>query len=130
LLAPTSKSCFWESLDLHLGCLANLPPDWNSYGAQPPNEAALALARKVLAKAREADMVPDRIDASADDGVAICFLRGSNYADIECFNSGEIAAVTHVRCGKYVPDAWDVGEGDISLALDKIRKFLGRQSCC
>ena len=69
-----------------------LPERWESSGALPPNETAIHLATDVLVALSEFDFPPDDIDPSTDEGVCISFRRGKLYADIECFNTGEILA--------------------------------------
>lgn len=109
-----------------LARLAQLPHDWDSYGAEPPNEVALAHARVVLDVMSEADLKPSHLDASAENGVCLSFIHGSRYADIECFNSGEILAVTSYGDGK--PTVWEVSATPIEIksAVARIQAYLGR----
>jgi hypothetical protein len=75
--------------------LASLKADWDSYGAVPPNSTSLLAARTILAvlASVDVDFRPTNIDASAEGGVCLAFSCNDRYADIECFNSGEIWAI-------------------------------------
>lgn len=97
-----------------LSRLAALPPNWDSYGADPPNATAIALARIVLSAMSDIELKPSHLDASAESGVCLSFVQGSRYADIECFNSGEVLAVTSAGDGH--PTVWEVPVTDVEIA--------------
>jgi hypothetical protein len=102
--------------------------NWNGQGSAAPNEAAICTAQRVIdVLSTMPSLQPERIVGSADGGVTICFIIGHRYADIECFNSGEIAAVTSDRTGR--PDVWEVSldDHDIKLALERIDAFIQSQ---
>ena len=124
---PLTAASSWlqDALEA-LARLAQLPHNWDSYGAEPPNETALAHARDVLDAMSEADLKPSHLDPSAENGVCLSFTQGSRYADIECFNSGEILAVTSSGDGK--PIVWEVPATaiDIKLAVRRIQAYLGQ----
>ena len=80
-----------------LDSFRSLQTGWDSYEAEPPNETALENARQVLLLFMESESsLPVRVAPSAEGGVALIFSKGdsSKYADIECFNDGEILAIT------------------------------------
>jgi hypothetical protein len=106
--------------------LAQLPRNWDSYGADPPNETAIGLARDVLKAMSDADLKPSHVDPSAENGVCISFVQDTRYADIECFNSGEILAVTSSGDGQ--PTVWQVPRSplDIKSAVGTIQAFFRR----
>ena len=99
---------------------AELWPD----GADPPSTFALFLARVVLQQLEQDRFAPTRVVASAEGGVALCFVRGQKYADIECLNGGGILGVTSNRSDR--PSAWEISGslGEIARACDRIRVFL------
>ena len=116
-----------DQLTNRLHSLADLPLNWNSYGAEAPNHTAIIGAENILQRAHEEGILPDTIDPSAENGVVLSFSKRDRYADIECFNSGEILAVMHDRsrgnAGK--PNVWTVQDEDgIAAALDSIRAFV------
>ena len=80
----------FAKLHEELDQLKSLPPDWDSYGADPPNGAALAAAGAILQGLRSAELAPDLVLPSAEGGVAIAFVRGDRYADVECLNDGDV----------------------------------------
>jgi hypothetical protein len=110
-------SAFSEIVDEMKG----LDIDWNGYGSSPPNEFAREVAKQILLTAMSV-VVPDRITASAQGGVGICFTFRNKYADIECLNTGEILATT--SDGRAVPEVWEVKPNDTKGALERIVRFL------
>lgn len=107
-----------------LSKLAALPQNWNSYGAAPPNATAISLARKVLNTISDLKLKPSHLDASAENGVCVSFVQDRRYADIECFNSGEVLAVTSAGDGH--PTVWEVPATTpgITSALAAIQNYL------
>lgn len=77
-----------------LNQLSKLEDDWDSYGAEAPNQWTINCAREVLKNLASEDLKPSSIDASVEGGVCLSFQSKSHYGDIECFNSGEVFAVT------------------------------------
>lgn len=108
-----------------LQALAALESDWDSYGSQPPNMTAIELARTVLEVLAEMGLMPLSLAPSPDEGVSISFLKGKRLAAIECFNTGEIVAVTSDGSGS--PRVWGVGvdREAIREALEEMRDFVG-----
>jgi hypothetical protein len=94
-------------------------------GTDPPSPLTIALARAILRQLETEALEPDRVVASAEGGVAICFVHGSKYSDIECLNSGEILGVISNR--RDHPFAWEVdpSAGGIAQATARIRDFIG-----
>jgi hypothetical protein len=91
-------------LDKTLKRLASLPGNWDSYGSEAPSPTAVSNAA-ILAKAFIGiGLIPDAVTASAEGGIAICFMRDQKYADVECFNSGEVLAVRYSSHEN--PKAW------------------------
>ena len=117
-----SRPWLEESLEL-LAFLRQLAPGWDSYSAEPPNELSVDWARATLEVLDELGVPPTCIVPSAEGGVSVCFVADKRYADIECFNTGEILAGLSGVGG---PRVWEVApnkEG-IRLALDEIRGYL------
>lgn len=96
---------------------------WPS-SADPPSGLAIDWARVVLQQLTGEKLAPARVVASAEGGIAICFIDGDKYADIECLNSGVILGVTSNRRDR--PVAWEVEQSARSLAraCERIRQFL------
>ena len=97
-----------------------LPRQWESSGAEPPNDTAIALASDVLVTLADMDFRPDHLDPSTDEGVCISFRKGNRYADVECFNTGEILAVISEDGGH--PEIWE--PSGIRKAAAKINSFI------
>jgi len=102
--------------------LASLGQSWEVSGADPPNKTALDLTRTVLRALARIDLRPHRIAPSTDEGVCISFESGERYADIECFNTGELFAVTHTS--KAQPYIWPVNERGIIDAVATINSYI------
>ncbi len=128
--SPTSKSAKFLSISQFkefyrkLDELANLPENWDSYGAEPPNNLAISLAHKALDVLTEMNFRPSRVTPSVENGIGISFIFEDKYADIECFNTGEVLAV--ISDGKEIPDVWEVEltRQGLKSAVGKIRVFL------
>jgi hypothetical protein len=104
--------------------LADLHPNWDTYGADPPNVGARTRAESILAALRSVGVIPKDVIASSEGGVAISFMHGEKYADIECLNSGETLAVTVSGDGE--PYVWEVEDtqADIAQAMERIRDHV------
>ena len=109
-----------------LARMGNLHRGWDGYDAEAPNEIAIRHARKVLRFLGEREGTAQvRIEPSAEGGVTIILSPdGSRYADIECFNDGEILALTSERGSD--PTIWRVEAEPESLRVttEKLAAFL------
>jgi hypothetical protein len=105
-----------------LDALRELAPNWDSYGAEPPAEDALQRAHEVIEALDAMRFRPDRVAASAEGGVAIAFVREGRYADVECFNSGEMLAV--ISDGRGRPEVWEVAPDELGRTLNRIRDHI------
>lgn len=112
--------------DAHIAKLAQvaITPELWPDRTEAPSEYAVDLAMIVIDQLRWDDVLPTRVVASAEGGVAICFVNDNKYADFECLNTGEILAVTSNRRDR--PVAWKVAPStsEIARASDRIRMFL------
>jgi hypothetical protein len=77
-----------------LKALRSLSNNWNGYGAEAPRACSIYMAEFLLYVLQNKNFPPSKVMPSVNGGVAICFIRGEQYADFECFNTGEILAVT------------------------------------
>jgi hypothetical protein len=67
---------------------------------------------------------PENILPSAEGGVGICFRALHRYADIECFNCGEIWTARSEGGGDPRVEEVQPTEADVRRALHEIREFL------
>jgi hypothetical protein len=119
----TSKSRFDEARwRLHRTLF--LERDWDTYGAEPPSERARTSAGWVLQQLEYASLPPTRLMPLADGGIAMSFVEGENRAEIEVYNSGEVAAA--VYSGEQEPVVWELANAGPTLrqAIDQIRVHL------
>lgn|GEM_PF-5369142 len=91
-------------VDRRLQQLAAMNVNWDSYGTEQPTQTAVSNAASIAKTFIEAGLIPDAITASSEGGIAICYIRDQRYADIECFNSGEVLAVRYNATQD--PQAW------------------------
>lgn len=107
-----------------LAKMRTLSQNWDSYGAPAPNAIAIEAARAVLSVLADTGFLPASIDPSAEGGVCIAFSRAKRYADLECFNTGEVLAV--VSIGGDDTRVWPVRLDGLALiaACQEIRSFI------
>jgi hypothetical protein len=111
-------------MEAELERLSVLEQDWDGNGAEPPNITALDEARAILARLRMVGFFPYRVSASAEGGVGICFRNGKRYADLECFNTGEVIGITSDGEGQIEPFEVSRNYEDQTAAIDRIRSFV------
>jgi hypothetical protein len=96
--------------------------NWNSYGAEPPNGVSIRSASEFAQRAIMGGLLPDRIEPSAEGGVAVAFFRGERRAIAEFLNDGARDVLLYERSG----DMSDNSPADDSLSaiLTAIREYL------
>jgi hypothetical protein len=104
--------------------LTSLLPGWDGGLASIPNTVAVRNAEKVLDAISSSSMLqPHRIVPSVEGGIAVTFRAGSTrYADIECFNDGELMATTSSKDGDTA--VWEFTMENFNQTLRKINAFL------
>lgn len=122
--APSVSSNWFEEELQKLRELGALEENWNTYGASAPNDLAIESAAKALEYLNSLEVQPDRVAASSEGGVAVSFFENEEYADIEFFNTGEIAAITSNASGREV---WEVSDSEVESSLDTIVKYVDRR---
>lgn len=123
-LGTTSDEAVNDPHTTKLQELRELPTDWNSYGAEPPNEDSYCWSKVILKTLPEIGLNLTKILPSAEGGIGIVFSRNGRIADIECLNSGEILAAQSDRQNE--PEVWEIkpSSENIKKSLEKIRDFL------
>ncbi len=93
-------------------------------GCPAPDYRAVGLARIVLTRFHQIEAPPDKIVATADGGVAICFMDGDKYSDIECSNEGGLLGVTTNRRDR--PTVWEIDQNPsgVDNACARIKNFI------
>jgi len=122
-IVPGSLKDHFEEHFLKLKDLANNSSLWPR-GADQPLSGAMGQAHGILEILRSSSVLPTRIVASGEGGIAICFIHGDNYADIECLNSGEILGITSNRHDR--PVAWEIrpSVNGVVEGVYRIQRFL------
>ena len=114
-------------LDRQLDALERLKQGWDSYDAPPPNHAALCEARKILQRLHENLVLPERINASADGGVAFSLkASGNRRAQIEVLNNGEKFAHLYDLSGNSYTHDWplDIDGEPFGNLLEPILNYM------
>ena len=122
-LHPTGVAAEWDRQrdaalrrDLQaVQSLAELEPDWDTYGAEPPNSTALRLARDALRRLHQAACLPDTIVPSVEGGVAFSFVNGREHVDIEFTNEGEVFVITSTSANDVVVQEFALAELEESV---------------
>ena len=99
---------------------ADLPENWDTYGAPPPNSKSINNSLIVIRLLKNWGIVPTRIVPSSEGGIGVVFIRSARYADIEFLNNGDVLAATYV--GDDEPRVWEVTE--FPQAIDSIYRHL------
>jgi hypothetical protein len=125
------KSCYVDrfpswifKFQNQLKSLRSLKDDWNGYGSLAPNSIAFINSQTVLGILHQMNFSPMAIAPSAEDGIAISFAKANKNAIIECYNDGDILAITYK--GDEEPKLMEIGDStsEIAEALDRIYNFL------
>ncbi|MFZ0052558.1 MAG: hypothetical protein WAK96_12355 [Desulfobaccales bacterium] len=109
------RNCRHELEQMH-----HLPNNWNGYGSIPPNANAIKNTQDVLDNLYEMNMAPVSVAPSAEDGVTISITKDNKHAIIECYNDGDIMAMTYE--GENQPDIWQMGSS-LSEIKDEINRI-------
>jgi hypothetical protein len=104
--------------------LARLSNNWDSYGGEPPSEAAISSALDIGTAFIKLGLTPDVAVPSSEGGIALCFVRNEKYADVEFFNSGSIIAVRHSPQDD--PKVWSITRDNVTIesAVKIISQYL------
>ena len=96
-------------------------------GAPPPSLTAFDNATFIIQQLKNDELPPTRIVASAEGGIAFCFLSSKKYADIECLNDGAILGLVSDEYDR--PAAWEISPDPdgIAAAAARIRQFIEQQ---
>ncbi len=69
----------------------------------------------------EFDLNPTHVDHSVEGSLQISFKNGEKYADIECYNSGEILGIISDHSMDYT---WDTNDIGLANSVLKIKEFI------
>ena len=108
-----------------IDALTKLQAGWDGYEAPAPNRQAATLAKFAIGIASAEGIIINRIVPAGEGGIALCFIHGEKYADIECLNDGETFSA--LSDGHEYREVVQVRATDHGLkkATQRIGKFLG-----
>jgi hypothetical protein len=74
--------------------------NWDSYGAEPPNAVSIRGASDFAQRAVMRGLFPERIEPSAEGGIAVAFFRGEKRAIAEFLNDETRELFLYARSGE------------------------------
>ena len=110
-----------------IDALLTSTPSWGGKAVPPPSEPAAWRAKQAYRMFASQELVPDRIVASGEGGVALCFLRGDKVADVEFLNNGENLASIEDRVSG-ATEIWEFTTSELKTTQTRIREFLDRDA--
>ena len=117
----TSSAPWLDGLLGKLEEMRNLRPGWDSYGALPPNDWALAIAEKAIKAFANCGVQPDKVLPSVENGVGISVTRGERYGFLEVLNSQGVVGIT--ACGKDTYEVLEFDPDSIAECVERICAF-------
>jgi hypothetical protein len=69
--------------------------NWNSYGAEAPNETAIRSACRFVGTLSVSSIFPSRVMPSSEGGVGLRFKRNQQRALLEFLNTGEVGLILY-----------------------------------
>ena len=99
-----------RALVLQTAALDQVQPNWNSYGAEPPQTQAIQAAMGFLPLAARVDVLPVRSLPSAEGGVAFRFVADDKRALVEFLNTGAIEVMLYNEAGVLNPEPKELGD--------------------
>lgn len=128
--AEICRSNFWtwkkqfEAAHRDVASLSALRHGWDTYDAEPPSELARRTTNNILKILEQEAMPPSRLLPSREGGITISFVEGPRRAEIEAYNSGEIAVAIYTPTD--VLKVWELSAESASVreAIATIRVYL------
>jgi hypothetical protein len=96
--------------------------NWESHGAEPPNFVSIQAAGEFAQWAITGGLTPDRIEPSAEGGVAVAFFRGDKRAIAEFLNDGARDLLLYEISGE-MSNSSSVDDSPLAI-LTAIRDYL------
>lgn len=111
----------WNDLFNKLNTFLDLKPNWDSYGAEPPNHICFDAAKNFLDQLKNSDFKPSRIAPSAVNGIGISFYNQDKHIYVEFYNNG----LPYFLMSNEKEDHTEVEElNNIEEQIEKMRTFL------
>lgn len=99
------------------------PPNWDSFGSEPPNDISINNAIKALEDLKFHELLPTKISPSSEEGVMFEFLIGNHYYLLEFCNSGHIV---FLRRENETPKAFEISLAQLEGRIFEMK--YGQQS--
>jgi large subunit ribosomal protein L15 len=124
--AKSGEEAMVQNFSKKIESFRNMSKGWDGYDAEPANSKALSLGKLALKVSFDVGFTPSYVAPSAEGGVAISFSRQDKYADLECFNDGDVLAVISDKKRDGHIEVWEVdaSEEGIKNSLLKIREYV------
>lgn len=106
-------------------CLKSLPVGWSPHDSDPPNKVAINTSRTVVNALVDINIIPAKVVPSAEGGVGIVIERGDRYANVECFNDGDVTAGFTDFASSPTVEFVEMTKSGLQTLGSHIREFLG-----
>ena len=94
------------------------PKGWDSFDTEPPSKIAIKNAIFALKLTRKHFILPERVNASADEGIIFEFLKGDKYYLIEFYNDGDIV---YLKRENTKSEAFDITNAELEGIIKEIK---------
>jgi hypothetical protein len=114
-----------EALQADILDLSLLGDDWNGYGSPRPSPTAISAAWRVVRRFRSLSVIPEKVSASADGGVALIFVGvDKRRAAIESFGTDEDYVLLYDTEGNSRTLQWPLGDEAQNKVLSELESHL------
>ncbi|ADW70349.1 hypothetical protein [Granulicella tundricola] len=112
-------------LQVDIANMAKLTNDWNGYDSPRPTTASLRAAMSVLDRFASLTIIPEKVTASADGGVALIFVGVEKQrAVIEVFGTEQDYVLLYDTDGNSFDIAWPIEVDSQNAVLSKLQSYL------
>jgi hypothetical protein len=119
---PTAINAAMDDLK-RIDELRGSEPSWAGRRVDAPSTTSALRSKHIVLSCYRYGLPPDSVIASGEGGVALCFVNGNLYADIECLNSGDLLACTLDRASR-APQTWEFEMHELPKTIARIQGFL------
>jgi len=114
-----------ENLRAAISNLSILEDNWNGYGSPRPSMEAIRSAESIVFRFMSLNVLPEKVTASADGGVALILVGVENHrAVIECFGTTEDYVLLYDTAGNSRSLQWPQNDEAKDKVLGELQSYL------